>query len=101
MSPGADYPTFAQIVGARIRARRTQLGWTQAELASRAKKHVTYLSRVESGSVDVRLAVVVDLAFALGIDVAELTTGLLPRGRRRRRRRAAVRSSGDGAPDHR
>jgi len=86
MSPRGRRPTPAQILGARVRARREELGWFQADLARVARTHATYISRLEAGKVNPSLDVIVDVAFALGMNVSTLTANLLPRERRRRRR---------------
>lgn len=69
-----------------MRARREALGWYQADLAKVARTHATYISRLEAGKVNPSLDVIVDIAFALGMNVATLTADILPRERRRRRR---------------
>jgi len=69
-----------------VRARREQLGWFQADLAKASRTHHTYISRLEAGKVNPSLDVIVDVAFALGLNVATLTADLLPRERRQRRR---------------
>lgn len=86
MSPRGRRPTPTEVLGARVRARREALGWFQADLAKAARTHNTYISRLESGKVNPSLDVIVEVAFALGLNVATLTADLLPRERRRRRR---------------
>jgi transcriptional regulator with XRE-family HTH domain len=66
------------VLGARIKARRLDLGKTQEWLALAIGRHVTWISRLESGTFDPRLRVLVTIAFVLGIDLATLTAGLLP-----------------------
>ncbi len=83
MGSGAAETAFGQIVGDRICALRTGLGWTQAELARRAGKHATDLATIEAGRARLSVEALVDVAFALGVDPSELVAGLLPRGRRR------------------
>jgi transcriptional regulator with XRE-family HTH domain len=52
-------------LGALIRARRRELGLTQAELASRIDKSPSYISALESGSVAPSLAALRHIAGAL------------------------------------
>ncbi|MBY8879947.1 helix-turn-helix domain-containing protein [Actinacidiphila acidipaludis] len=62
--------------GELIRARRTELGISQAQLAERAGTGQAFVSRVESGKTAPTLSVLRRLAAALGCD---LTLGLTPR----------------------
>lgn len=55
-----------------MRALRVQRGWTQEELASRAKKHPTYIGGIERGERNPTLTVIADLARAFGITPAVL-----------------------------
>ena len=41
--------TIPDIVGQNIRARRQELGWTQAELAERLDIHPTFVGSIERG----------------------------------------------------
>jgi transcriptional regulator with XRE-family HTH domain len=59
-------------LGRRVRALRTERGWTQEELAARAKKHPTYIGGIERGERNPTLTVLGDLARALGVSVAAL-----------------------------
>jgi transcriptional regulator with XRE-family HTH domain len=52
--------------GQRVRRLRTDRALTQEELAFRAELDVTYLSDLERGRWNPSLAVIVDLAVALG-----------------------------------
>jgi transcriptional regulator with XRE-family HTH domain len=87
MPPEPDPSTPAAVLGARMRARRELLGWSLEEFARRTKHHYTYLSKVELGKTNTSLELLCELAFALDVDLATLTHGLLPRGRQRRRRK--------------
>ncbi|ARZ65781.1 helix-turn-helix transcriptional regulator [Streptomyces sp. HU2014] len=53
-----------------VRARRVQLGMSQAELAARAGTGQAFVSRVESGKTIPTLPVLQRLATALECDVA-------------------------------
>jgi transcriptional regulator with XRE-family HTH domain len=59
-------------VARAVRRHRADLGISQEELAEKANSGRGYISRIESGSVDVSLAVFVRLAVALGVEPWEL-----------------------------
>lgn len=58
--------------GSRLRALRTDRGWSQEEFAHRADLDRTYVSGVERGVRNPTLDVIARLAEALDVDVAEL-----------------------------
>ena len=62
--------------GERLRAKRTDRGWTLKKLAGRSEIHWTYLGQVERGQRNVSLHTIVRLAEALGIDPGALVVGL-------------------------
>lgn len=62
--------------GARVRARRLELGLSQEALAAAAGLHRTYAGSVERGERNVALLNIVRLASALEIDPSELVRGL-------------------------
>ena len=62
--------------GARIRARRTKLGWSQETLAEHAGMHFTYVGSVERGQRNVSLKNILRLAEALDTDPGELIQGI-------------------------
>jgi transcriptional regulator with XRE-family HTH domain len=62
-----------------IRARRSQLGLSQGELAKAAGVHLRQIARYEAGEQQPVLSVAVALAEALGISLAELA-GQITRG---------------------
>ena len=41
--------TIARELGERLRAYRTQRGWSQEEMAERADLHTTYIGQLERG----------------------------------------------------
>jgi len=51
--------------GHTIRERRTQLGWTQAELAQRADVAQADISRIENGRLDARWSTIHRISEAL------------------------------------
>jgi DNA-binding XRE family transcriptional regulator len=62
-------------VGDRIKARRLELGWTQEELANKAKISKGFLSDLENGRRNVGADTLLDLANALGLSLDYLMTG--------------------------
>lgn len=62
-------------VGARIRARREELGWTQEELARKASISKSFLSDVENGKRSVGADKLLDISRALSRSLDFLMTG--------------------------
>jgi transcriptional regulator with XRE-family HTH domain len=62
--------------GRRLRAQRTELGWSQMDLAERAGMHFTYLSSVERGERNISLVNILRVANALGVDPGDLLRGM-------------------------
>lgn len=62
--------------GARVRARRNQLGWSQERLAEAAGLHWTFVGQVERGRRNLTLHNILKLAQALGCDAGELVSGI-------------------------
>lgn len=60
------------ILGRNVRLRRKQLGWSQERLAEESGLHRTYISGLELGQRNITLAVVAELASALGVPAARL-----------------------------
>lgn len=63
---------YAVEFGARVRARRLELGRTQEQLAEAAGLHFTYVSSVERGERNISLRNIIRLAAALDVDPGEL-----------------------------
>ena len=63
--------------GRQLREFRTSQELTQEELAFRSNMNVTYLSDLERGRNNPSLAMIVDLARALGLHPADLLKGLV------------------------
>ena len=55
-----------------MRALRVERGWTQEELAFKAKKHPTYIGGIERGERNPTLTVLADIARAFGVSLAVL-----------------------------
>ena len=68
--------------GDSIRARRTELGWTQAELADRSGVAQADISRIENGQLDARWSTIHRLSQALEAP-AEQSRRSLANGNRR------------------
>lgn len=67
---------FMVAFGARILARRKQLGLTQEQTAQKAQLSSQFLSFVESGKKSVRAENIVNLAKALEVSTDYLLTGV-------------------------
>lgn len=66
----------AQTFGARVRARRNELGKSQERLADDSGMHWTFIGQVERGQRNVSLHNILKLAEALSVDPADLVRGL-------------------------
>jgi transcriptional regulator with XRE-family HTH domain len=62
-------------VGERIRTRRTELGWTQEQLAQRAGLSKGFISDVESGKRHIGADSLLALATVLGVSMDHLMKG--------------------------
>jgi transcriptional regulator with XRE-family HTH domain len=69
-------PTLAAF-GARVRARRQELGWSQEVAADNVGVHWTYLGRVERGQRSLRVESLVKLAAGLQTTPGALLDGLV------------------------
>src|SRR5262249_60033958 len=70
-------------VGERIRGRRTELGWTQDQLAQKAGLSKSFLSDLENGKRSVGANNLLDIARALGVSLDFLMTGTASQDQRR------------------
>jgi transcriptional regulator with XRE-family HTH domain len=70
-------PATAKL-GARVRARRDELGLSQEGLAAQSHVHWTFIGQLERGQRNVSLHNLLKVAAGLGIDPGELVTGLKP-----------------------
>ncbi len=64
------------LVGQRIKALRTEKGWTQTYLSIHAGVGRNYISDVERGAKEIGLRNLQVLALSLGVKTADLLTGL-------------------------
>lgn len=62
-------------VGERVRKQRTQLGWTQEQLAQRAGISKSFLSDLENGKRSIGAETLLDLGRAVGVSLDYLMTG--------------------------
>lgn len=62
--------------GARVRARRNELGLSQEGLAERCELHWTYIGQAERGQRNLTLHNIIRIAEALEVDPGELVSGL-------------------------
>jgi transcriptional regulator with XRE-family HTH domain len=63
---------FKRIVGKQVRKLRLRAGLTQDVLSERCGIYRTYLSRIEAGSANPTLLVMIALASTLNVHVCEL-----------------------------
>jgi transcriptional regulator with XRE-family HTH domain len=68
-------PATAEL-GARVRARREELGLSQEALAAQTGVHWTFIGQVERGQRNISLHNLLKVAAGLGVDPGELVTGL-------------------------
>jgi transcriptional regulator with XRE-family HTH domain len=68
----AATPDIASRLGRRLRGRRTELGRTLAEVAAAAQVSASFLSSLETGGSSVSLPVLVRIAHALDLTMADL-----------------------------
>jgi len=61
-----------KIFGARVRALRTEKGWSQEDFAFECGLHRTYIGAVERGERNVSLENIKKIADTFRIDIAEL-----------------------------
>lgn len=59
-------------LGAAIRQKRLQLGWSQEELADRTGLHRTYIGGIERGERNVAVKNIQAIAEALGVPASTL-----------------------------
>jgi transcriptional regulator with XRE-family HTH domain len=70
-------PATAKL-GARVRAQRDALGWSQETLAQQSSVHWTFIGQLERGQRNVSLHNLLKVAAGLGVDPGELVAGLKP-----------------------
>jgi transcriptional regulator with XRE-family HTH domain len=71
-----DDEQFFREMGHRLRARREELGWTQAELARRCDLHKAYIGFVERGERNVSLINLRRIVKVLRVHLSDLLEGL-------------------------
>ncbi|NKR70500.1 helix-turn-helix domain-containing protein [Rhodococcus hoagii] len=75
-SPSKSPSPTLLALGARIRARRSELGWSQEQAAHECGVHWTYLGQVERGQRSPRVENVLKLAAGLHTTPGHLLDGL-------------------------
>lgn len=73
---------IVKAAAAEIKARRGRIDINQEELAHRADVHRSYIARLEVGSSQPTLAVLVRIAAALETDASELVGAIVKRSKR-------------------
>jgi transcriptional regulator with XRE-family HTH domain len=71
-----DDEEFFREIGHRLRARREEQGWTQAELARRCRLHKAYIGFVERGERNASLINLRRIAKILRVRLSDLLNGL-------------------------
>jgi len=67
-----DAEDVLRTLGTRVRGLREGHGWSQEDLARSCGRHFTYIGRIERGEQNVTVAVLHDIATALGVQIADL-----------------------------
>ena len=67
---------FLRELGYRIRERRQDLNWTQADLADKCHLHRTFIGSVERGERNISILNLLLMAKVLRVSVAELVADL-------------------------
>lgn len=70
------HEVIQELLGRRIRTHRESLGVSQEEMAARCGLHRTYYGSVERGERNVAIQNIIRISDALGVDPAELVSGL-------------------------
>lgn len=65
-----------EAMGHRIRVRRKELGWTQEQLAEKAEISTSHVGEIERGTSICSLAVLVNLATVLDLNLDTLIKGI-------------------------
>jgi transcriptional regulator with XRE-family HTH domain len=74
----AGEPSWAVRIGARLRAARTDLGLTLAELSERSGISASTISRLESGKRQPNLDLLIPLAASLDVTIDSLVSEVVP-----------------------
>jgi transcriptional regulator with XRE-family HTH domain len=72
MPASSRIETLLRYIGANVRRRRVDRGWTQIELAKAAGLKERYVQVLESGKANPTVKVLIEVADALGVAPAEL-----------------------------
>ena len=58
--------------GLNVKIARLKKGWTQEQLADKLDKHLTHIGKIETGRMNMSLGKILELAYALDIDINKL-----------------------------
>jgi transcriptional regulator with XRE-family HTH domain len=90
-----DANAFLIVVGREVREARLSRGYSQERLAELAGIHRNYVGLIERGERNVRLGIVVEVAEALDMSLAELFANLPRRANKKSSREQADQRSDD------
>jgi transcriptional regulator with XRE-family HTH domain len=76
MSSEEDLRQVKSVIGARIKARRKDLDWSQEKVAELAELNLKQYNKIENAKADLRTSSLIRIAGALGIPPRELLEGL-------------------------
>ena len=68
--------SLLSIIGERLKARRNELGITQAQLSYYCDTDPSYIHKVESGKVNISIKNLAEIADSLNISLSELLKDL-------------------------
>lgn len=74
--PSLPISSATQAFGARVRARRRELGLSQEQLAEACGLHWTFVGQVERGRRNISLHNILKIGTGLQLDPGELVRGL-------------------------
>lgn len=84
--PGIVDESLVEALAAEVKARRTEMDISQAELGSRAQMGALFVKRIESGRNQPSISAFVRIAGGLNVPAPELLKAVLLRQNRSRRR---------------
>ena len=68
--------SLLSVIGERLKARRNELGITQAQLSYSCDTDPSYIRKVESGKVNISIKNLAEMADSLNISLSELLKDL-------------------------
>jgi transcriptional regulator with XRE-family HTH domain len=76
MGSEEDLRRVKEVIGARLKARRKELGWSQEKVAELAEIHLRQYNKIENAKAEPRASTLIRLAGALEIPPRDLLDGL-------------------------